>query len=161
MSEKFKMLSADDQVSFAKELVEKINSEQLFSEETDFEVQAVNLDSSTDCLCIHAATVKPIKVYREATWWVDTKEDVKKDPGDEVEYESCLVTDVQKSFKTSSCTVNDFGVLLQVDTTEEDKSTEVSLEVCGLNQDGDDFVVDGVIARDCCCTTTFFIKPLQ
>ena len=173
MVENFVVLSVDEQIKFAKDLIKKINTEQVFTDETKFEFQDVEPNGNS--LCISVSTVNPITVSREATWTAGTEEGATEDPGNDAEYENGLVADTKKSFKTLNCEVAGYRITLQVDDVEEDETVEAEIEICGLSHedagigpyeywgfkgyDSQPYVeAEGVITRRCDCNLTLIIE---
>ena len=176
MVENFTMLSVEEQIEFAKTLLETINSEKVFSDETNFEFQDVEPDDITGGLQITASITNPISVRRRAAWSAGTEEGAEEDPGNNAEYENLLRDDVKKSFKTLVNTVGGYSVSLQIDDIEEDETTDAEVEISHLSHedsgigsyeywgfkgyDSHPYVeVEGIITRLCDCNLTFYVEP--
>ena len=98
--ENFAELSAEEQSKFAASLLNTINSERLFSAETDFKVGHVEADDLTGELVIEVSLVGHIEVSREATWTCTDSAEAYQDPGYETEYSNSIFEDTKKVFKT-------------------------------------------------------------
>lgn len=174
MVENFAVLSVDEQINFAKDLIKKINSEHVFTDETKFEFQDVDLDKTSKGLCVSISTTNPIRISREATWEAGTEEGATEDPGNNTEFEYSLLADAKKSFKTLSCEINGYTVSLQIDDIEKDETTDAEVEVVNLTHedagigpyefwgfkgyDSQPYVeADGVITADYDCNLTIFV----
>ena len=174
--ENFVELSVEEQVNFAKTLLEKINSENIFTEETNFEFQDVEPNDLTGGLCITVSLANPISVSRQATWEAGDEEGAEEDPGRDAEYYDTLENDAKKSFKTLDTVVDEYSISLHVDDVEEDDTTDAEVEVEHLSHedsgigsyeyfgfkgyDSQPYVeVEGTITRYCDCNLTLYIEP--
>lgn len=174
MVENLTELSVDEQIKLAKDLIEKINSERIFIDETSFEFQDVDIDKTSKGLCISISTSNPISISREATWSAGTEEGATEDPGNNAEFEYSLIADAKKSFKTLGCEIDGYKVSLQIDDVEKDETTDAEVEVVNLTHedagigsyefwgfkgyDSQPYVAaEGVITADYDCNLTFFV----
>lgn len=175
MIENSGVLSVEEQINFAKDLIKKINSERVFLEEADLEFQDVEPNGNNRGLCISVSTVNPVTISREATWSAGTEEGVTEDPGNNAEYENSLIIDAKRSFKTLDCEVSGYRITLQVDDVEEDETSEAEVEVCSLSHedagigsyeywgfegyDSQPYVeAEGTITKKYDCNLTLFIE---
>ena len=176
--ENFAALSVEEQIKFAKTLLEKINSENIFTEETNFEFQDVEPDDVTGGLWVSASIANPIGVSRNATWEAGDEDEAYEDPGRDADYSSTLVDDAKKSFKTLAAVVNGYNVSLQVDDVEEDDTIDAEVEVDTISHedagvgsyefwgfegyDSQPYLeVTGTVIKSCDCNISFYIEPLD
>ena len=176
--ENFATLPVEEQINFAKTLLEKINSENIFTNETNFEFQDVEPDDVTGGLWVSASLANPIGVSRKATWEAGDEEGAYEDPGFDAICEDSLVNDTMKAFKTLAAVVDGYSVSLQVDDVEEDRNfdAEVSIdkishEDAGIGSyeyfgfkgyDSHPYVeVTGTLVRTCDCNISFYIEPVD
>lgn len=174
--ENFAVLSIEEQIKFARPILEKINNENIFSDETNFEFQDVEPDDITGGLWITVSTANPIRVIREATWTAGTEEGAEEDPGNDAEYSKSIYEDTNKSFKTLSSEIDGYDVSLKVDDVEEDETVDADIEIDHISHedagigsyeyfgftgyDSQPYVeVEGTITRMCDCNITFFVIP--
>ena len=174
MVKDFTELSVAEQIKLAKSLIEKIDSEKIFTDETNFEFQDVDLDNTSKGLCISISTSNPIRISREASWEAGTEEGATEDPGNNAEFEYSLLADAKKSFKTLSCEIDGYTVSLQIDDIEKDETSDSEVEVVNLTHedagigpyefwgfkgyDSQPYVAaEGVITSNYDCNLTIFV----
>ena len=178
MVEHFAELSTEEQVEFAKTLLNKINSDKIFSDATDFEFQGVEVDDITGGMWIDITHSDPISVCRRATWEVPNEEDAYLDPGNDADYYKTLREDTRRSFKTLSTQIGNYKVLLKIDDIDEDETVEADIETSSLQHldsgigsyeywgftgyDTHPYVeVEGTITKAYNCVLTLFVEPIE
>ena len=176
--ENFATLPVEEQIKFAKDLIEKLNLGNTFTDETDFEFQDVEPDDVTGGLWVIASTSNPIGVRREATWTAGDEDDAYEDPGVDADYEAFLTTDVKNSFKTLATTFDGYNVSLQLDDAEEDDTINAEIEVDKISHedagigsyefwghvgyDSHPYVeVTGTIVKACDCNVSFYVEAVD
>jgi hypothetical protein len=174
--ENFAVLPVEEQIKFAKDLIEKINLGNTFTDETNFELQGVEPDDVTGGLWVSVSLANPISIKREATWEAGDEDGAYEDPGRDAEYSSTIEDDAKKSFKTLAAAVDGYNVSLQIDDIDEDDSVDAEVEVENISNedsgigsyeyfgftgyDSQPYVaVTGTITRYCDCAVTFYIEP--
>lgn len=175
--ENFIALSVEEQIMFAKALLDKFNSEHIVSDKTILEFQDVEVDDIDGGLWITASPATPILVSREATWTAGDEEGASEDPGNEAEYMNLLRDDTKKTFKTLSAELDGYKVSLKIDDVDEDETIEAEVEVDKISHedagigsyefwgfngyDSQPYVeVEGTITRAYDCTITIFVEPV-
>lgn len=172
--ENFAAMSETEQRDFANALLKTINSEHIFSTETEFRPIDVEADDVTGGLVINVEHVNPIRVTRKATWYCDTEDDVADDPGFEADYVNHLYEDVATAFATLSTSIEGYKVSLEIADVDEGEAVEVNVdnysqEDSGIGDyeyfgftghDSQPYVaVEGTIVRECDCALAFFVEP--
>jgi hypothetical protein len=174
--ENFAVLSAEEQINFAETLLEKLNSEKMFTDETNFVFEEVEHNDVTGGLWIFASIANPISIKRKATWEADDEDGAYEDPGRNAEYEDSLIDAAKKSFKTLTAVIDGYNVSLQIDDVEEDESNEAEVEVVSTSHedsgigsyehfgfvgyDSHPYVeVTGTVTVSCDCILTFYVEP--
>lgn len=174
--ENFAELSIEEQINFVKVLLEKINSENIFSEEANFEFTDVEADDITGGLWVTASISNPISVSRKATWSAADEDTAAEDPGRDAEYRNTISEDAEKAFNTLVTQIDGYRVSLRIDDVEEDEAIDAEVEVESISHedsgigdyefwgfkghDSNPYVeVEGTIIRECDCSLTFFIEP--
>lgn len=173
--ENFATLSVEEQISFAKTLIDKVNTEKIFTEETNFEFQDVEPDDVTGGLWVSASLANPITVRRKATWEAGDEDGAYEDPGFEADYEDSLEAEAAQSFKTSTAVVDGYNVSLKIDDAEEDRDSSAEVEVDSISHedagigsyefwghagyDSQPYVaVTGTLTKYCDCNISFYIE---
>jgi hypothetical protein len=175
--ENFAELSFKEQKDFAEALLKTINSENIFTEATNFELDGIEADEMTGGLSIMVSQTNPIEVRREASWTCDNEDDASDDPGFEATYENYLFEDAKKVFKTTSTVIDGYEVTLEIGDVEE-LDTDAEVEVTNISHEDDGIgdyefwgerghdsrpyvSVEGTITRECECSLSFFIEPAE
>ena len=178
MVEHFAELSTEEQVEFAKTLLNKINSDKIFSDAVDFEFQGVEVDDITGGMWIDIIQSDPISVCRRATWDAADEEDAYADPGNDADYDNTLREEIRRSFKTLSTQIDGYKVLLKIDDIDEDETVDPDIEITGLSHedsgigsyeywgftgyDTHPYVeVEGTITKAYNCVLTLFVEPIE
>ena len=175
--ENFAALPINKQRSFAASLVNKINSENLFSNDTKFEITGVSADDLTGGLVVEVSHTSPIKVSRKATWTCDTEDDAEDDPGFEANYENNIYEDVRKTFKALTIEIDGYKITLEIADVNElaeaatVEADHISHEDSGIGSheywgadgyDSQPYVeVEGTIVRAYECSLAFFVDPVE
>lgn len=172
--ENFAALPAKEQMEFAVALLKTINSENIFSSETKFEITNVEADDLTGGLMIEVSQTNPIEVSREASWSCSDPDDASDDPGYDAEYVENIITDAKKAFTTLSATIEGYKVSLEISDVDDTKTVEVevgrlSQEDAGIGSyeywgergyDSRPYIgVEGTIVKSCDCALAFFVEP--
>ena len=172
--ENFAALSAQEQQEFAKALIKTINSESIFTAETDFEITGVEADDLTGGLVIEVSHSDPIEVEREATWQASDEDEADRDPGYDADYKNSVFEDAKKSFKTLSTVIDGYKVSLDIADLDETETVEIttdhiSHEDSGIGHyeywgergyDSHPYVeVEGIIIKACDCALAFTVEP--
>ena len=174
MVDNFAMLSIEEKVDFAKTLLNKINSEDVFTNLTNFEFQDVDYNDLTGDFAIEVSLANPIEVKRFATWQAGDEEGASEGPGDDADYENSIYEDVNKTFKTLKATVDGYDITLVLSDVDEGEDADVEIENishedAGIGSyefwgfkgyDSQPYVeVTGTVTRLCDCTLSFFVEP--
>ena len=172
--ENFAVLPVKDQLAFAEALVKTINSEKIFSADTQFEITGIETDDFSGGLVIGVAHADSIEVPRKATWQATDEDAAESDPGYDADYEDYLFEDAKKAFKTLSTIIDGYKVSLDIADVDETETVEVSAdhishEDAGIGDyeywghhghDSRPYVeVEGTIVKACDYTLTFFVEP--
>ena len=126
--ENFAALSAQEQREFAATLLNKINSENIFTADTNFEIASIEADDLTGGLAILISHPDNIEVSREATWSCGDEEEAYSDPGYEAEYENSIFKDAEKAFKTLSTVIDGYNISLEIDDVDEVETVDVEVD---------------------------------
>ena len=172
--ENFAALSVQEQLKFAEALIKTINSESIFTSDTNFELAGIEADEFTGGLSITVSLANPIEISRKATWHAADEDDASNDPGYDADYENYLFEDAKKAFKTLSAIIDGYTVTLDITDVDENETTsvevdEISHEDAGIGDyeywgyaehDSRPYVeVTGNIIKSCDCSLAFFVEP--
>ena len=130
--ENFATLSVEEQIKFAKDLIEKLNLEKIFTDETKFIFEDVEPDDVTGGLWILTNSTDSIMISRKATWSAADKEDAEyEDPGRDADYHYSILDDAKKSFKTLATVLDGYNVSLQIedDNISENEASRAEIEI--------------------------------
>lgn len=125
--ENFAELSAKEQQDFAAAIVKTINSEHIFTSETDFEVAKVEIDDFTGGLMIEVTHTDYFEVERDATWEVADEEDAHSDP-DVVEYATSIYDDTEDVFKVNEAVIDGYKITLYTGDVDEVETVDVKVD---------------------------------
>lgn len=171
--ENFCAISETEQRNFADALVKTINSERIFTDETDFTVRAVEADQSTGDLIIELDHNDLISIVREATWSCGDEDEIHSDPGYEADYADSIYEDAKKAFKTMVTEIEGYKVELDIADVDEEETIEVDVddyshEDGGIGHyefwghsgyDSDPYIeVEGKITKGCGCSLALFVS---
>lgn len=171
--ENFAELSEQEQRAFAEALMKTINSEHIFTGETDFKVLSVEADEMTGGLYIETTNTDPIETRREATWQAADEEDAYDEPSD-ANYKISVYDAVEASFKTKEAVIEGYEVSLHevnyVDEEFDDVEIDnISYEDSGIGSyefwgdvgyDSNEYVeVKGTVIHNCTCGIYFYAEP--
>jgi hypothetical protein len=126
--ENFAELSVKEQLDFATALVKTINSENTFTDQTDFKVSGVEADEMTGGLVVMLEHEDYIEVERKATWTCDTNEDSAYEKPEDPDYEDLSFNDAKKVFKTLATELEGYSLTLSVDDVDTEEITEVEVD---------------------------------
>lgn len=171
--ENFAELSEQEQRAFAEALMKTINSEHIFTGETDFKVLSVEADEMTGGLYIETTNTDPIEARCKATWQAADEEGAYDAPSD-ADFTVSVYDAVEASFKTKEAVIEgyevDFHEVNYVD--EEFDSVEIdniSYEDSGIGSyefwgdvgyDSREYVeVKGTVIYNCTCGIYFYVEP--
>lgn len=176
MVENFSVLSEEEQLTFATDLVNKLNSENIFTSEIDFKIDKVEADELSGDLYISVSHDELFAVPRKATWKCDSVDEVEEGPGIDAEYANSPLDDVKKAFTVLSAEVDGYSVAIDVDDVDEGNNLEVivddyseeddgigSYEYWGhVGYDSRPYVeVTGTAIKGCSCYLTIYVEPLK
>ena len=174
MIENFAELSFEEQKKFAEALVKTINSENTFTDETDFKISGIEADDIAGGLIILVEHDDLISISRDATWTCEDEDEVDADPGYDADYTNYLFEDAKKAFKTLSTEVEGYVVSLEIDDVDEEETIEVNAdnythEDAGVGDyeyfghsgyDSQPYIeVEGTIIKGCNCALSLYIEP--
>lgn len=172
--ENFAALSVEEQTEFAKSILEKINSESIFSSDVNFEIYSVEADDLTGELTIevsHGDTT--LEVPREAAWQAYDEDSINSDP-DDADYTESIYNDAKKAFKTLSTVIDGYKVELDISDVDEIETVDVEVsdyshEDAGIGHyeywgtsgyDSSPYIeVEGTIIKACNMSLAFFVTP--
>lgn len=174
--ENFDAISVQEQMKFAEALLKTINSERIFSDQTNFELRGVEAEAFTGGLYIEVKQTNPIEVECKATWTANNEDDAESDP-DDAKYDNSIDKDVLKSFKVGSAVIDGYKVEIEVvDVDEESKFVEVIVDRISYEDDGigsyEHFgftgydsrpyvSVRGTVVKSCDCALSFYVEPVD
>lgn len=173
MVKDFVELSVEEQINFARTLVEELNTNNIFLEVTDLEFQDVYVEDTQ--VVIDLSLKNPIKVSRQATWQAGTEEGAEEDPGDNAAYDTTLRDEVKKAFKALDTEFGGYHLELQLEDIEEDETVEAEIEINHLSHedsgigsyefwgfkgyDSNPYVeVEGTVTKAYNCTLTLVVE---
>ncbi len=172
--ENFAALPAQEQRKFAEALLKTINSEKIFSSETDFELDQIEVDEFTGGLILYTSQTDTIEVSRKATWDCSNAEEAESDPGYDAIYENSVYKDAEKAFKTLSTVIDGYKVSVNIVDVDEISTVEVTTntitdEDAGIGDyeywgtrgyDSRPYVeVEGTLIKECECAVNFIVEP--
>lgn len=175
--ENFAALSAKEQREFAEALIKTINTENIFSDDTDFKIYEIEVDDMAGSLIISVENTEYIYVPRHATWAVSDEEDPSTLPMDsyDIDYASTPERDLKDTLKTISAEIEGYTVSVydvmeadqidvdevEVDTVTKEDGGIGSYEYWGeIGYDSRPYLeVSGTIVQKCNCALAFEIVP--
>ena len=172
--ENFAELSAEELKKFAEALVKTINSENIFTAETNFNVISVDVDELSGGLTIVLDHDDLIEVQRAVDWTCSNEDDIYNDPGHDADYLNSIYAEAKKSFKTLSTTIEGYDITLSIDDVDEEETVEVTVDSTTQVDDGigdyeyfgfkghDSYSyikVEGTISKACNCALSLFVEP--
>ncbi len=174
--ENFDAISVQEQIKFAEALLNTINSERIFTDQTNFELESVEADEFTGGIIIGVKQTNPIEVERKAAWTAANEDDAESDP-DDADYDNDIDDDVLKSFKVGSAIIDGYKVEIAVDDVNADyrpvevEVDRISHEDAGIGHnefwgvssfDSRPYVaVVGTIVESCDCALSFYVEPVD
>ncbi len=174
--ENFAALSVQEQRTFAESLLKMINSENIFSSDTLFEIIEVEADELDGSLRIDVSHTDDIEIVREATWQAASEEDASDDPGYDADYSDSIFKDAESAFNTLETIIDGYKVSLSIGDVDENETvdidvSDISAEDAGIGHyeywgrheyDSRPYVeVEGTITKACTCTLAFFVEPVD
>lgn len=125
--ENFTELSTQEQKEFANSLIEKINTEKLFSEDARFIVTGIAADDFTGGLWIDVSLVSPIEVRRSAIWTCGNAEYADEAPNNPDFGGNRIEDAVKNALKTLSTDLE--GYTISLDDLDMDAGEITAVEV--------------------------------
>ena len=125
--ENFAVLSEKELSEFAATLVEKINSESIFSTEIKFKVADLEANNLTGELAIDVSPDEPISVPRKAYWQAESEDTAASDTSD-AEYVDLIANEAKKVFKTTSAVIDGYKVTLGIYDADATDTLEVIVD---------------------------------
>ena len=174
--ENFAVLPDNEQKDFATALLNKINTEKIFTEDTNFELTNLEADDITGGLWLGISHPDPIYVNRKATWICDDEDKASNDPGRDADYSEYLIDEAKKAFKTLSTEIDGYQVSLEIVDVEDTDTVEVEVENishedAGIGDyeyfgfrgnDSQPYIeVTGTITRVCECVLALSVLPID
>ena len=177
--ENFTTLSFEEQHQFAEALIKTINSESIFSDDTDFKIYEVEAEDLDGSLVISVENTEYIKVPRKATWAASDSENPEALPmsDQDIEYYDYAIADLKAALKTTSAEIEGYTVsvydVMDVDEVDVDEVDvdDVSKEDAGigsyeywgeLGYDSRPYLeVRGTITKRCNCAIAFEVLPSE
>ena len=171
--ENFAAISEKEQRDFAEALIKTINSEGIFSSDTNFEITSVVSDDTTGELVIFVENTSPIEVTRQAVWSSDSEENA-EEVGNDVDYDDYLMADAKKAFNATETVIEGYKVSLEISDIEEGEVAEVNVtkishEDSGIGSyeyfgftgtDSQPYVeVEGTVVTKCDCQLAIIVAP--
>ncbi len=175
--ENFDAISVQEQMKFAEALLNTINSESIFSDETNFKISKVEADEMTGRLEISLESEGLIEVAHNATWTCADEDDLYSVPDyDDIDEEESIYDAAKRSFKTLSVELEGYTVSLDIDDINAESSTEVEVDNYSHEDSGigsNEFwgvvsydsrpylLVEGAIIKECTCYITLYVEPVD
>lgn len=173
MVKNFVELSVEEQINFARTLIEELNKSSIFIEATDLEFQDVYVEDTQ--AVIDLSFKNPIKVSRQATWQAGTEEAAEEDPCSDAAYDTTIRDEVKKAFKALDLEFNNYHLSLEINDIEEDETVEAEIEINHLSHedsgigsyefwgfkgyDSNPYVeVEGTVTKAYNCTLTLVVE---
>jgi hypothetical protein len=123
----FNAMSEAELTQFASNIVQKINSEKLFSSYNEFKVEGVETHGVVNILFVDISHDETISVPREASWQCGVDENPASVP-EYPDYENDLSDDAKNAFKTMSVNIDGYRVSLVIeDADSETAITDVEV----------------------------------
>ncbi len=174
--ENFNELSKDELQQFAKELIAKINKENIFSSEFNFTIEEVDPYELTGDLYIGLSHEDSIDVPREATWTCSDEDEMYSDPGYEADYANNIFNDVKALFGKLTTVLDGYEITLSIDDIDDADTVEVEVDSYSHEDDGIGHYeyggapgydsrpyieVEGTIIRACSCAFSLNVSPVK
>ena len=170
----FSELAEKELQQFAADLIAKINSESIFTNEVNFKLESVEADDMSGDLCIYITNEELLEVPREATWQASSEDDMHH-PEDE-DFTNSIYDDVKKVFKTLTAELDGYRITLDVDDADAEDRVDVevdnythedsgigSYEFWGdVGYDSHPYLeVEGTITSGCSCYMSLTVEPIK
>lgn len=126
--ENFGVLSEQELREFADALIKTVNSESIFTDETNFNIVELEVDELSGDLYIGLATDDLILVEREASWECYDEDETYSDPGYEADFVASVYDDAKKAFKTLEAEIDGYSLELTIDDIDEEDTDEVIVD---------------------------------
>lgn len=122
--ENFAELSAQEQLAFANTLVKTINSENIFTDQTNFKIDKVEANELSGGLDILLDIENTFYIQRPATWACGEYTEPEDTP-DDAYFENSIDEDAQKAFKTLTAELEGYTLSLEITDSDPGHITEV------------------------------------
>ncbi len=172
--ENFATLSEKEQREFAEALIKTINSESIFTDQTDFKITNVEPYDHTGELLIEVEPTHPIEVSRPAAWTTSDEEDADNIMDTDIDFENSATEDIKNTFKTTSATIDGYNVTMDIADYDQtgtrakvEKIDSITADDAGIGwyeygdgrfYDSQPFVqVEGTIVEEYKCYIGFFV----
>ena len=176
--ENFDAIPVQEQMKFAEALLKTINSERIFSDQTNFELRDVEAAPFTGGLYIGVNLTNPIEVERKATWTAANEDDAESAAYDlEAAYDNIVDKDALKAFKADSAVIDGYNVELQIEDVDEAiRPIEVEVDSISHEDSGAGFYeyggfegydsrpyveVSGTLVHSCDCYLSLYVEPIN
>ena len=123
--EDFNLLSEEEQIKFAEDLVAKINAEHLFTSEVDWTLNDVWANEQDGNLEISLIDEEGLDLELEATWQCGDEDEAERDPGHDADIESAFSAATYYFKDTAPVTVDGYTLTLEVTDAEAGDTVEV------------------------------------
>jgi hypothetical protein len=136
--ENFAELSAKEQLDFATALVKTINSENTFTDQTNFKVTDVEADEMTGGLIIRLNLEDTVEIEREAAWQAAVEEDAayEKPTRADTDFFEDAWDDAKKVFKTLTTELEGYNITLEIEDVDTGEITEVDVDTVSEKDSG-------------------------
>jgi hypothetical protein len=170
--ENFAELSFEEQKKFAEALVKTINTENTFTDQTNFKVESIEADEMTGGLIIVLEHEGTINVYRDASWSCTYHDEASQRP-DSPEFNNSDSDDAKEVFKTLAVELEGYSVTLSVDDVDTEDIVDVEVSEIYREDDGighydyfghrgydssSYFVVEGVLGQACYIYCSLYVE---
>ena len=135
--EDFNLLSEEEQIKFAEDLVAKINAEHLFTSEVNWVLNDVWANEQDGNLEISLIDEEGLDLELEATWQCGDEDEAERDPGHDVaDIESAFSAATYYFKDTTPVTVDGYTLTLEVTDAEAGDTVEVYADEVSEEDDG-------------------------
>lgn len=171
----FNELSKTELQQFAAGLVQKINSESLFTSEVDFKIEEIDTDEMSGDLIISLSHDDLIEISRKATWQCGDEDELYSTPYDP-EFEDNIYTEIEQAFKTTTIELDGYKLSLTVDDIDEEEILEADVDSYSHEDSGIGHYefwgevgydsrpyleVEGSLIVSCSCYISLWVEPIK